>query len=135
MGENCYLGDVSPLTYLWTEDPTCEAAGRHCYAMTIGTTETEVYREIPALGHNYQLEEKVAASCETDSYHLYVCQNDEKHTERRNIGVDGKATGHEYKLINAENITMKTDVSTTLIWECQHENHDDARDTRKRPLP
>ena len=133
-GDNCYLGDVSPLTYLRTEDPTCEAAGRHYYTMTIGTTETEVYREIPALGHNYQLAETVPASCERDSYDLYVCQNDEKHTERRNIGVDGKATGHEYQLINAENITMKTDVSTTLTWECQHENHDDARDTRKKTV-
>lgn len=132
-GDNCYLGAVSPLTYLRTEDATCVNPGKHYYSMTIGSTAIEVYREIPALGHDYQFDRTVSASCETDTYDLYVCSRDSSHVESRNIQ-KGTATDHKYILKKVTNLTMQTGVSTMFEWECENVNHDDTRDTRDKTV-
>ena len=47
---------------------------------------------IPAKGHNYQFGSTVAPTCTEKGYDLYVCANNETHTEKRNLT---DALGHD----------------------------------------
>ena len=74
---------------------TCEDKGS--VKITVSCTDcgevlSSVTKDIPALGHNYELTKTVHATCTKDGYILYTCKNDAKHTEKTVI----KATGHEY---------------------------------------
>lgn len=74
---------------------TCEDKGS--VKVTVSCTDcgevlSSVTKEIPVLGHNYELTKTVDATCTEDGYILYTCKNDAKHTEKTVI----KATGHEY---------------------------------------
>ena len=55
-------------------DPSCTEDGtRHWYCLN---NHNHVYTEkIPATGHNYILKESVPATCGSDGYDLYVCEN------------------------------------------------------------
>ena len=132
---NCFLGDLTPLTYVRTEPPTCEGDGYHLYTQTNSAVTVageplvmEVKVTINKLGHDYQLEKQLDATCETDAYDLYVCQNDPEHTQVRNIGVRGEAQGHNYVLQSVSNLDMGDGTETVFTWECQKEAHDDERD-------
>ena len=142
-GETCYTGNITPLTYVQTIEPTCTEAGYHVYTQTAGNIavgEEEVtltlHVPIPALGHDWKLDETYNASCETDSYELYVCQRDKSHIENRNIGTVGnpqKKTGHDYQLIGMEGNQLGQE-QVVLQYQCQHENHDDIRDKCKKDV-
>ena len=142
-GKTCYTGNITPLTYKDTRKPTCTEAGYHIYTQTAGNIavgEEEVtltlHVPIPALGHDYELDKTYNASCETDSYELWVCQNDKRHVENRNIGSVGdplKKTGHEYQLIGMEGNQLGQK-PVVLQYQCQHENHDDTRDKCKKDV-
>lgn len=139
-GETCYTGNITPLTYKETRKPTCTGAGYHVYTQTAGNIAVgeekvtlTLHVPIPALGHDWKLDKTYNASCETDSYELYVCQRDKSHIENRNIGTVGdppKKTGHDYQLIGMEGNQLGQE-SVVLQYQCQHENHDDTRDKCK----
>ena len=97
--------------------PTCEGTGKYATAscgLCGATVKTEdnsrpryydiadgAYVEvesadgvIPATGHNYQFSETVAPACTEKGYDLYVCANNETHTEKRNYT---DALGHQEK--------------------------------------
>lgn len=128
--ENCYMGEVSPMVLVPGKGtpPTCETQGREAYRLTHGDDEAYYYRVLPALGHDYQFHELVAATCESGSYDLYVCANDESHTEHRNIQDD--STGHHYVLKSISNTAM-ADGTTTFVWECTNDNHGDEDQCEK----
>ena len=142
-GETCYTGNITPLTYKETIKPTCTGAGYHIYTQTAGgiavgeeKVTLTLHVPIPALGHDYRLDKTYNASCETDSYELYVCQRDKSHIENRNIGTVGdppKKTGHDYQLIGMEGNQLGQK-SVVLQYQCQHENHDDTRDKCKEDV-
>ncbi len=141
--ETCYTGNITPLTYVQTIEPTCTEAGYHVYTQTAGNIAVEeeevtltLHVPIPALGHDWKLDETYNASCETDSYELYVCQRDKSHIENRNIGTVGnpqKKTGHDYQLIGMEGNQLGQE-QVVLQYQCQHENHDDIRDKCKKDV-
>ena len=142
-GETCYTGNITPLTYKETIEPTCTEAGYHVYTQTAGNIAVgeekvtlTLHVPIPALGHDYKLDKTYNASCETDSYELYVCQRDKSHIENRNIGTVGNPqlkTGHVYRLIGMEGNQLGQE-SVVLQYQCQHENHDDTRDKCKEDV-
>lgn len=142
-GKTCYTGNITPLTYKDTRKPTCTEAGYHIYTQKAGgiaVGEEEVtltlHVPIPALGHDWRLGETYNASCETDSYELYVCQNDKSHTYRDHLGSVGyppQKTGHDYRLIGMEGNQLGQK-SVVLRYQCQQENHDDTRDKCKEDV-
>lgn len=141
-GENCFTGDISPMEYVDTVEPTCTTNGYHIYRTTIsGAISGEgqpvvVTYHVPLqmLGHDYQFSEKIPATCETDSYDLYVCSHDSSHTENRNVGNESGPKGHNYLLTDVENLDMGDGSATTFTWTCQKQEHDDSRDTRKKEV-
>lgn len=139
-GTNCYTGDIEPMKWVKTQQPTCDTDGYHLYE----TTKKGAYDDegkplvlqykytIPMLGHDYQLKESFPATCETNSYELWVCTRDETHTENRNIGKESGPKDHNYQLTAVKNLDMGDSSATTFTWECQTQEHDDDRDTRKK---
>ncbi len=61
-----------------TVDAKCEQTGSATYKCLNCTEEKTV--EIPALGHVYEAKEKVAPTCLTSGYTVYVCKHDNTHT-------------------------------------------------------
>ena len=141
-GENCFTGDISPMKYVNTVEPTCTTDGYHIYKTTISGAMTDdgkpvevTYHDpLPMLGHDYQFSKKIPATCETDSYDLYVCSHDSSHTENRNVGNESGPKGHNYLLTDVENLDMGDGSATTFTWTCQKQEHDDSRDTRKKEV-
>lgn len=141
-GKNCYTGSIEPMRFLRTVEPTCEEQGYHLYeTRKEGAEDAEgnpvvlYYRQwIDALGHDYQFSKKIPATCETDSYDLYVCSHDSSHTENRNVGNESRPKDHNYQLTDVKNLNMGDSSATTFTWECQTQEHDDDRDTRKKKV-
>ena len=141
-GTNCYTGDIEPMKWVKTQQPTCDTDGYHLYE----TTKKGAYDDegkplvlqykytIPMLGHDYKLNESFSATCETESYELWVCTRDETHTENREIGVDSKAKGHNYQLTKVDDTEMGGGNNTTFTWVCQTQEHDDTRDSLDKTL-
>lgn len=74
------------LGHTWSDTPTskvdakCESEGSATYkCINEGCKETNTVI-IPALGHVYEAGEKVAPTCTTSGYTVYVCKNDANHT-------------------------------------------------------
>ncbi len=141
-GENCFTGDISPMEYVDTVEPTCTTDGYHIYKTTISGAMTDdgkpvevTYHDpLPMLGHDYHFSKHFSATCETNSYNLFVCSRDNSHTENRNIGEESGPIGHSYQLTGVENLDMGDSSATTFTWECQTQEHDDDRDTRKEKV-
>ncbi len=141
-GQNCYTGSIEPMRFIKTVEPTCEEQGYHLYETTMegieddeGKPVTLQYKQwIDALGHDYKFSEHFSATCETNSYDLYVCSHDSSHTENRNVGNESGPIGHSYQLTGVENLDMGDGSATTFTWECQTQEHDDDRDTRKEKV-
>lgn len=141
-GQNCYTGSIEPMRFIKTVEPTCEEQGYHLYETTMegieddeGKPVTLQYKQwIDALGHDYQFSKKIPATCETDSYDLYVCSHDSSHTENRNVGNESRPKDHNYQLTDVKNLDMGDSSATTFTWECQTQEHDDDRDTRKKKV-
>lgn len=141
-GENCYTGDIEPMKWVETRQPTCDTDGWHLYETTKkGAYDNEgnplvlQYKYIIGkLGHDYKLNKSFSATCETESYELWVCTRDETHTENREIGVDSKAKGHNYQLTKVDDTEMGGGNDTIFTWVCQTLEHDDTRDSLDKTL-
>lgn len=141
-GTNCYTGDIEPMKWVKTQQPTCDTDGYHLYE----TTKKGAYDDegkplvlqykytIPMLGHDYQLKKSFSATCETNSYELWVCTRDETHTENRKIGEVSKPKGHNYQLTQVDDTEMGGGNDTTFTWVCQTKEHDDTRDSLDKTL-
>lgn len=141
-GTNCYTGDIEPMKWVKTRQPTCDTDGYHLYE----TTKKGAYDDegkplvlqykytIPMLGHDYQLKKSFSATCETNSYELWVCTRDETHTENRKIGEVSKPKGHNYQLTQVDDTEMGGGNDTTFTWVCQTKEHDDTRDSLDKTL-
>ena len=134
-GENCFTGDISPMKYVNTVEPTCTTDGYHIYKTTISGAMTDdgkpvevTYHDpLPMLGHDWNDGEPIPPSCERNSYTLYTCKREGcGDTYSSNFGQD--ATGHEYTLISVTNSSMGNGQSTTFKWVCQKSGHDETRD-------
>ena len=141
-GTNCYTGDIEPMKWVKTRQPTCDTDGYHLYETTKkGAYDNEgnplvlQYKYIIGkLGHDYKLNKSFSATCETESYELWVCTRDETHTENREIGVDSKAKGHNYQLTKVDDTEMGGGNDTIFTWVCQTLEHDDTRDSLDKTL-
>ena len=151
-GENCYLGERSPLQLTDYKEPTCEEEGYYEYTFYYnGQEKGPIYEYIDALGHAWDSGSYKPATCETDGYTLYTCTRDSRHTETRNTKPDGsavdKATGHEYVVKSVSNRSgasdsyVMSDTNTiTITYECQKGGHDhndstgEGRDTRNKTV-
>ena len=83
-GTNCYTGDIEPMKWVKTQQPTCDTDGYHLYE----TTKKGAYDDegkplvlqykytIPMLGHDWDEGKPIPASCERNSYTLYTCQRE-----------------------------------------------------------
>ncbi len=141
-GTNCYTGDIEPMKWVKTQQPTCDTDGYHLYE----TTKKGAYDDegkplvlqykytIPMLGHDYQLKKSFSATCETNSYELWFCTRDETHTENRKIGEVSKPKGHNYQLTQVDDTEMGGGNDTTFTWVCQTKEHDDTRDSLDKTL-
>lgn len=134
-GENCFTGDISPMEYVDTIDPTCTTNGYHIYRTTIsgaisGEGQPVVVRyhvPLQMLGHDLDGGTPVLASCETGSYTLYKCQRENcSYTESQNIRDD--ATDHKYTIQSVSNLAMGNGTETVFTWECQQDGHSQERD-------
>ena len=81
-GVNCYLGAVSPLQLVDTEEPTCLTDGKNTYEYTLtlgeGNVETKtLFEEIEHLEHVWVEADPaiIDPSCEQPGRRLYVCMN------------------------------------------------------------
>lgn len=134
-GENCYTGDIEPMKWVKTQQPTCDTDGWHLYETTMkGAYDDEgkplvlQYKyTIPMLGHDLDGGTPVLASCETGSYTLYKCQRENcSYTESQNIQDD--ATDHKYTIQSVSNLAMGNGTETVFTWECQQDGHSQERD-------
>lgn len=81
-GVNCYLGSISPLRLVKTEEPTCLTNGTHTYkySLTVGTgnvIEKDLYEIIPHLDHKWVQgnPDTIDPSCEQPGGSLLMCEN------------------------------------------------------------
>lgn len=140
-GENCFTGDISPMEYVNTVDPTCTTDGYHIYKTTIsGAISGEgqpvvVTYHVPLQMLGYDLDDgtPVPASCETGSSTLYKCQRENcSYTESQNI--QDNATGHNYTIQSVSNLAMGNGTATVFTWECQQSGHSEERDRKPKEV-
>ena len=136
-GVTCYTGDIPPLTYHSTKEPTCTEAGYYRYVQYIPGWEVDgnpvpLYIDvtIPATGHDWELSKPFPASCESDAYELWVCANDNTHTQNRVPETPSLATDHNYTLTVGTGAALGSG-AVTFTWECQQPGHDEDRDGGK----
>ena len=140
-GTNCYTGDIEPMKWVKTQQPTCDTDGYHLYE----TTKKGAYDDegkplvlqykytIPMLGHDWDEGKPIPASCERNSYTLYTCQREGcGDTYSDNFKED--ATGHAYSLISVTNPSMGNGQSTTFKWECEKPGHNETRDGKPKTV-
>ena len=134
-GDTCYTGNISPLIYDGTVEPTCEEDGYHIYKQTVPNTsiagqtvEMTLHVRIEALGHEWELAKEYGPSCEDDSYKLLICKNDPTHMQKTDTGYNGVKTDHDYKLKEIVGYKLG-EGSITITYECQKDTHDNDRDS------
>lgn len=142
-GENCFLGDLTPLEYVGTVKATCTDDGRDIYQMTItDITDNEgnqvvvqTWVTIPAVGHNYETAPDRAATCTNPGYQVEVCTNEEKGLveegacdapEKLTPKADEEALGHNYQVQSVTNPGIKgsNDSATVVTYTCQNYSED-----------
>lgn len=130
-GENCYLGEITPFVRQPENDKkaTCDEEGWEAYKFTYGGLEQTFYLYLEQLGHQYVFSEHIPATCERDSYDLWLCTRTEGETHRderleTETGGSGiaheTALGHNYQPSNIENIAIKGSNSgnTIITYSC-----------------
>lgn len=142
-GENCFLGDLTPLEYVGTVKATCTDDGHDIYQMTItDITDAEgnpvvvqTWVTIPAVGHNYVDAPDRAATCTNPGYQVEVCTNEEKGLveegacdapEKLTPKADEEALGHNYRVQSVTNPGIKgsNDSATAVTYTCQNYSED-----------
>lgn len=164
-GKTCYTGDISPMTYDTTLEPTCTTAGYHQYKTTISGAITEngepveVQYRVPlgALGHKWGGIKEVGASCERDGYFYQDCVRTD--CEARTSTIEGstglfntetgsaltpeemkeytpdEAEGHTYQPDRIEAPILAASKKTVLHYGCKNPKHDDERDSTTKDYP
>lgn len=164
-GKTCYTGDISPMTYDTTLEPTCTTAGYHQYKTTISGAITEngepveVQYRVPlgALGHKWGEIKEVGASCERDGYFYQDCVRTD--CEARTSTIEGstglfdtetgsaltpeemedytpdEADGHIYQPDRIEAPILAAGQKTVLYYVCKNPKHDDERDSTTKDYP
>ena len=164
-GKTCYTGDISPMTYDTTLEPTCTTAGYHQYKTTISGAITEngepveVQYRVPlgALGHKWGEIKEVGASCERDGYFYQDCVRTD--CEARTSTIEGstglfntetgsaltpeemkeytpdEAEGHTYQPDRIEAPILAASQKTVLHYGCKNPKHDDERDSTTKDYP
>lgn len=164
-GKTCYTGDISPMTYDTTLEPTCTTAGYHQYKTTISGAITEngepveVQYRVPlgALGHKWGEIKEVGASCERDGYFYQDCVRTD--CEARTSTIEGstglfdtetgsaltpeemedytpdEAEGHTYRPDRIEAPILAASQKTVLHYGCKNPKHDDERDSTTKDYP
>ncbi len=146
-GENCYMGEVSPLKLVETLEPTCLTKGRYTYEFSVkGQTEPKtLYEEIPELEHQYEAAGLVDGSCEFDGGQLEKCYQAAVFAGQVKDGVNGEKnvsieadgyhyklntdsaygnTGHDYQPVELTNPVIGAAAdATALVYACQQEGH------------
>lgn len=82
-GETCYTGNISPMTYVKSQEPSCDEEGFDEYKVTVpdATTggepiELTYHHMRPALGHDWDEAKKEDPSCTRDGYWSQACKRD-----------------------------------------------------------
>lgn len=142
-GENCFLGDLTPLEYVGTVKATCTDDGHDIYQMTItDITDAEgnpvvvqTWVTIPAVGHKYVDAPDRAATCTNPGYQVEVCTNEEKGLveegacdapEKLTPKADEEALGHNYQVqsVTDPGIKGSNDSATVVTYTCQNYSED-----------
>lgn len=133
-GENCYTGDIEPMKWVKTQQPTCDTDGWHLYETTMkGAYDDEgkplvlQYKyTIPMLGHDWDEGNlvTVAATCETPSYKYEPCT---RGCGEINIIDDhvADALSHNYQVnenggVMNPGIKKSNNTPTTVTYTCQN---------------
>ena len=133
-GTNCYTGDIEPMKWVKTRQPTCDTDGYHLYE----TTKKGAYDDegkplvlqykytIPMLGHDWDEGNlvTVAATCETPSYKYEPCT---RGCGEINIIDDhvADALSHNYQVnknggVVNPGIKESNNTPTTVTYTCQN---------------
>lgn len=133
-GTNCYTGDIEPMKWVKTQQPTCDTDGYHLYE----TTKKGAYDDegkplvlqykytIPMLGHDWDEGNlvTVAATCETPSYKYEPCT---RGCGEINIIDDhvADALSHNYQVnenggVMNPGIKKSNNTPTTVTYTCQN---------------
>lgn len=133
-GVNCYTGDIEPMKWVKTQQPTCDTDGWHLYETTMkGAYDDEgkplvlQYKyTIPMLGHDWDEGNlvTVAATCETPSYKYEPCT---RGCGEINIIDDhvADALSHNYQVnenggVMNPGIKKSNNTPTTVTYTCQN---------------
>ena len=125
-GYNCYAGDISPLTLVEAQEPTCEARGVNTYHLTIGNQTITVYRYVPALGHlmaHEDLKEQLAYSkptCESNGYYYDYCTRENCDHIVVDHYVENTQLTHNYDVTGLTNPTVASGRNTVITYTCQN---------------
>lgn len=145
-GDNCYLGDLTPLEFRETISATCTEDGYHVYTMTlIGVTTpegthpvVETHINIPRVGHTYEPAADRPATCTQSGYHVQICTNEqnglvpEDSCETPEILTpiaEQPSLGHNYQVDQVTNPAIQAENSapTVVTYTCQNYKEDPAQ--------
>ena len=139
-GENCFLGNLEPLEFEYTQPATCTEDGYDRYTLTIKNVTTDgepvtmnVDFPIEKLGHNYvRQEDTLPATCTYPERYEYLCMNvvnglvKEEDCERPRYtenAPDGQpALGHNYQVDATENLSISKESAgdAKITYTCNH---------------
>lgn len=129
-GTNCFTGDITPMEYVDTKQPTCTEEGYHRYRTTVSGAisgegkpiEIYYYYMLAPLGHKWDEEHPVTvpATCENASYTYVVCLNEgcqARNTINANVA---PALGHRYTATSVTPAAIKAEngTPTTVTYTC-----------------
>ena len=100
---------------------TCTAPGANVYVCqsTVGTCDAPTYSEVvPATGHNYQVTESQAATCEEAGYTIETCQNANCPEPTRRTDIP--ATGHNYEVSAALSKAATCTEAGKTVYVCKN---------------
>ena len=135
-GTNCFTGDITPMEYVDTKQPTCTEEGYHRYRTTVSGAisgegkpiEIYYYYMLAPLGHKWDEEHPVTvpATCENASYTYVVCLNEgcqARNTINANVA---PALNHRYTATSVTPAAIKEEngTPTTVTYTCV--NHKDG---------
>lgn len=152
-GENCFLGDLTPLKLVETKEPTCTADGYNRYELTFsdvvaGDNPATVRLDIPidALGHDYEKQEDtLPATCTYPERYEYLCTNvanslvEEEDCERpsytENVPGGKSALGHDYQVRATENLSISKDSAgdAKITYTCEHYSTEEGQNLHDGP--
>lgn len=139
-GENCFLGNLEPLEFEYTQPATCTVDGYDRYTLTIKNVTTDgepvtmnVDFPIEKLGHDYERQADTRpATCEKPEYIVELCMNEANDLvpegscvapERLTAVENSTPLGHDYEVSSAENqsISSESDDDAVITYTCTND--------------